>query len=58
MCWDRSGEKLLLGCQDGRLHEIEAPKEKDCDYSESFLKPFKSRTFVMKMMESQKPNKE
>lgn len=58
LCWDRTGEKVLLACQDGRLHEIDAPREKDCDYSETYLHKFKSRTFVMKMMESQKPDKE
>ena len=28
MCWDRTGDKVLLACQDGRLHEIDTPKEK------------------------------
>ena len=58
LTWDRTGDKLLLACQDGKLHEIETPKEKDCDYSESYLHKFKSRSFTIKMMESQKPNKE
>lgn len=58
LSWDRSGEKILLACQDGKLHEIESPKEKDCDYTETYLKKFKSRTFLIKMMESQKPNRE
>ena len=49
---------MLVGCQDGKLHEIDAPKEKDCDFSQTYLKPFKHRTFLMKMMESQKPNRE
>jgi hypothetical protein len=26
MSWDRSGDKILLACQDGRLHEISVPK--------------------------------
>jgi cilia- and flagella-associated protein 44 len=58
LSWDRTGDKVLLACQDGRLHEIDTPREKDCDFSETYLKKFSSRTFVMKMMESQKPNKE
>lgn len=50
LVWDRTGEKILLACQDGKLHEIDTPKEKDCDYSETYLRKFTSRTFVMKMM--------
>lgn len=26
LSWDRKGDKILLACQDGRLHEITAPK--------------------------------
>ena len=26
MSWDRSGDKILLACQDGKLHEIFVPK--------------------------------
>lgn len=50
LCWDRSGDKVLVACQDGKLHEIESPKEKDCDYSETFLHPFKHRSLTIKMM--------
>ena len=28
LCWDRNGSKILLACNDGRLHEINIPKEK------------------------------
>lgn len=58
LSWDRNGEKLLLACNDGRLHEVNIPKEKDCDNSETYLKSFESRSFTIKMMESQKPNRE
>ena len=58
MCWDRNGEKILLACNDGRLHEVNIPKEKDCDYTETYLKDFESRSFLIKMMDSQKPNRE
>ena len=57
LSWDRTGDKLLLACQDGKLHEINTPKEKDCDFTETYLRKFTSRTFVMKMLESQKPNR-
>lgn len=26
LTWDRSGDKILLACQDGKLHEISVPK--------------------------------
>lgn len=50
LCWERTGEKVLIACQDGKLHEIDTPKEKDCDFSQTYLKAFKHRTFLMKMM--------
>jgi WD40 repeat protein len=26
LCWDRNGYKILLACNDGRLHELNVPK--------------------------------
>ncbi len=25
LCWERTGQKILVACQDGRLHEIDTP---------------------------------
>ena len=56
--WDRTGEKVLLACQDGRLHEVDVPSERDCDYTETYLREFTSRSYTIKMLESQKPNRQ
>jgi hypothetical protein len=49
----------LVGCKDGSIVEIEAPKEEDCDTTETYLKEDLNvkRTFI-KMMEFQKPQKD
>ncbi|EAS07768.2 WD repeat protein (macronuclear) [Tetrahymena thermophila SB210] len=56
--WDRMGEKLLLACDDGNIHEIMVPKKDQCDTSETYLKEFRSRSYKIRMMESQKPKTE
>jgi len=27
ICWDRMGDKILLGCKDGFIHEVNVPKK-------------------------------
>ena len=55
--WNRTGHKVLLACQDGRMHEVDVPSERDCDYTETYLRQFTSRSYTIKMLESQKPNR-
>ena len=50
MSFDKNGHKLLIACQDGKLHEINVPKESECDYSETFLKNYTAKSFTIKMM--------
>lgn len=58
ICWDRDSTKILLGCRDGTLAEIKILRPQQCDNSETYLKPHNARTYLVKMMESQKPKKE
>lgn len=58
ICFDKLGEKLLLACNDGKLHELGVPKMSDCTFEQSYLHTPKYRSFTIKMMESQKPKKE
>jgi len=59
MCLLELSTKLIVGCKDGSIVEIEAPKEEDCDTTETFLKEdLVTRKTYIKMMEFQKPQKD
>ncbi len=58
ICFDKLGEKLLVACNDGKLHEIDVPKMSECSFDQSYLHTPKYRSFTIKMMDSQKPKRE
>jgi WD40 repeat protein len=52
VCFDNRGEKLLVGCKDGNIHEIRIPRTEEIDNSETYLTAFAPRSYTIKMMES------
>lgn len=58
ICFDKLGEKLLVACNDGKLHEIDVPKMSECNFDQSYLHTPKYRSLTIKMLESQKPKRE
>jgi hypothetical protein len=52
LCFDNRGEKLLIGCKDGTIHEVRIPRTEEIDNSETYLTEFRSRSYTIKMMES------
>jgi len=50
---------LLVGCKNGHIIEIEAPKEDECDTSETYLRDdLRMKKTKIMMMEFQKPQKD
>lgn len=58
ICWDRMGEKLLIGCRDGYIHEMTVPRKEFCDTKQSYLKEYQYKSYRIRMMEFQKPKKD
>jgi len=49
-CFNNTGDKILMGCKDGKLYESEIPT--NVDNSENYLVDFKPTSYLVRMMES------
>lgn len=51
-------EKILIACNDGKIYEIKVPDAKKCDNTQTYLKEFECSSYLLRMMEDQKPKTE
>lgn len=51
MRWDTLSKKIICGCENGNVFEVEKPNPKNVDNTETFLVDLPKREWKMKMME-------